>query len=294
MGPIEIHGVRLPEIKRGDDVGRLICKNFELEDRDVVVVTSKIVSKAEGNLVSLDEIEPSKEAINISKKAKKNAKLVELILRRSRIIGILPMYELYKGGVINLESISKHPDEAEKLLENDQNLLITLVDDHICTDAGIDLSNTPEGFVSLPPENPMKSAEKIRESIKEISGKDIAEDIAVLISDTEVFLGGSIELCKGYAGICPVTRKFASLDIYGRPKWGGVEALAHEICCAASLVMGQAGEGVPVAVVRGVDYEECEFSFNASDAFEIIVKENSRFIGFRNILKVVTRLFKVV
>lgn len=98
----------------------------------------------------------------------------------------------------------------------------------------------PAGYAVLPPENPNESAKRIRESIMAASGKDVA----VLISDTEAFVGGSIEVCRGYAGICPVKRSFGEKDIYRRAKYGESEALAHEICCAASLLMGQAGEGI--------------------------------------------------
>ena len=176
------------------------------------------------------------------------------------------------------------------VLERDKSLLLTLVGGSIYTDAGVDFSNVPPGYAVLPPENPNKSAKRIRESIKMISGKDVA----VLISDTEVFVGGSIEVCRGYAGICPVKRRFGEEDIYGRAKYGGCEALAHEICCAASLLMGQAGEGIPVVVIRGMNYEKsCSVPEpDLEKAIKILLRENVKLIGLRKVISALYNLTK--
>jgi len=289
MMKIEIYGIRLPEIKKGDNIGKIICENFKLKDGDIVVVTSKIVSKAEGRYIKLDEIKVSKDAEKIAEKVGKDAKIVEIILRLSKIVGTIPLYRLVVEGIIDLKDISKSPQEALKLIEKDKCLLITLIDNQIYTDAGIDFSNCPLGYVCLPPEDPMRSAKKIREEVKECSSKNVA----VLISDTEVFFGGSLEVCRGYAGICPTKREFAAPDIYGRLKYGGAEALVHEICNAASLVMGQTTEKVPVAVVRGVIYEDCKVKdIDYKKALKIIAKENAKLIGTKSILKFIIDLMR--
>ncbi len=287
---LELFGVKLPEIKVGDDIGKLICESFELRDGDIVVITSKIVSKAEGRIVKIDEVKPSKEAEEIAKKVGKSAKLVELILRNSRVIGTIPVFELVKRRIFDPRMLSEDVDAALRVLERDKSLLLTIVNSSIYSDAGIDLSNVPPGYAALPPADPIKSARKIRESIRSFSGKDVA----VLISDTEIFIGGSIEVCRGYAGICPVKRKFGEKDIYGKPKWGGCEALVHEICCAASLLMGQSSESVPVVVIRGLSYErKCEIKeSNLYEALKIVARENAKLFGIRKIIGAVLQFLK--
>jgi len=287
---LEIFGVKLPEIKKGDNIGELVCENFDLKDGDVVVVTSKIVSKAEGRFVKISEIKPTKDAINLAKKAGKPPELVELILRNSRVVGIIPVHDLVSRGLFDPQGLSKNPELALKVLEKDKSLLITLVNSSIYTDAGIDASNVPEGYFALPPKDPMRSAEAIRESILNHSGKRVA----VLISDTEVFLNGSIEVCRGYSGICPVKREFGEPDIYGKPKWGGCEALIHEICCAASLIIGQSHEGIPVVVLRGLKYEDdCKIkSISLENIFRAFIKENIKFIGAGKIMRFVFDFLK--
>ncbi len=284
---LELFGVKLPDVKPGDDVGKLICDSFKLEDGDIVVVTSKVISKAEGRIVRIDEIEPSKYAVEIARKVGKPPELVELILRSSRIVGVIPVFELLRRGIFDARMLSPNVDAAIDTLEKDRGLLVTLVGSSIYSDAGIDLSNVPPGYAALPPANPDESARRIRESIRRHSGKNVA----VLISDTEIFVGGSIEVCRGKAGICLVRRKFGEADLYGRPKWGGCEALAHEICCAASLLMGQGGEGVPVVVLRGLEYEDCEVGgVDIERALKVVIVENLKFLGLRRILGAVLRL----
>jgi len=245
MAKIEIFGVSLPEIREGDNIAKLIVERFQLEDGDIVVITSKIVSKAKGLVVRLDSITPSEEAVRIAEKVGKDARLVELILRRGKIIGIIPVYALASS--IDISAISDNPKLALELMKKDQTLLLTLVNGQIYSDAGIDASNHPEGFVSIPPDA-MEAAREIREEIARISGRDVA----VLIADTEVFFGGSLDVCRGYAGIHPVSREFGREDRFGRPKYGGVDAIVHELCCAAALLFGQTSAGIPVAVIRGV------------------------------------------
>ena len=88
---IEMFGTKLPLIKPGDDLAQLICNNSELRDGDIVVVTSKIVSKSEGRIVKLGEIKPSKGAKELATKTGKPYKIVELISQNSKIVGIIPI-----------------------------------------------------------------------------------------------------------------------------------------------------------------------------------------------------------
>lgn len=118
------------------------------------------------------------------------------------------------------------------------------------SDAGVDSSNAPPGTYVVPPRNHSEVARKIHEKIRELTGKYIP----VVICDTEFFLGGSIDFARGCWGLDPVDRGFGALDLYGKPKYGGVDIVAHELCATAALIMKQGSEGIPAAIIRGVKY----------------------------------------
>ena len=138
---IKLIGIELPEIKPGDDVGRLICERVDLEDHDVVVVTSKVVSKAEGRLVKVNDITPSKEVEKLAKKTGKPVELVELIMRNSEIVGVIPVFSLINDGAVDAKMLSENAKLVKAVLKRDKSLLVTLVGKPLYTDAGIDFSN---------------------------------------------------------------------------------------------------------------------------------------------------------
>lgn len=218
----------LPLIKEGDDLVEIINraideKGIALEDEDIIAVTEKIVSKAEGRLLRLDSIAPSEEAERLGEKTGKDPRIVELILRESKEV-------LYAGEFVVVET--KHG--------------------FICANAGIDQSNIEDGFVKLLPEDPDASARKLREGIEAKYGKRIG----VLIMDSwgRPFRRGSIGVAIGASGIETLWDRRGEKDIFGRQLEVTRVALGDCLASAASLLMGEAREQVPVVIIKGVDF----------------------------------------
>jgi len=210
----------IPEVSEGDDVAELVTRAIELEDDDVVVLAQKIVSKSEGRIVRLDEVEPSARAEELA--GDQDPRRTEVILRESnRIVRVRPP------------------------------LLITETRHGlICASAGVDGSNAPEpGTVVLLPKDPDASAARIRTRLHELSGRTVG----VVITDSfgRPWRQGTIDVAIGAAGITTL------LDLRGRRDRVGYElqatqiAVGDEIASAAELVMGKV-DGVPGAVVRGL------------------------------------------
>jgi len=226
----------IPLIQQGDDIGAVICEvsekeKFSFENGDIVVVTSKIVSKAEGRLINTYKVKPSEETVALAKKLEIDPGKLEVIL-----------------------------GETKKVLIARPGLIVT--EDRlgfISTGAGVDSSNTlpgPKGqVVSLLPENPDASAKRIREVIEEKTGKKIA----VIINDTfgRADRKGSVGMTIGISGIAAVYYPPTREDIHGKKRSPEI-AQIDEIAAAASLIMGQTNERRPVVIVRGVDFQPSE------------------------------------
>ena len=259
IGKLELLPLRtIPEVKPGDDLGEIISEAARreigfLQEKDIAVITMKIVSKAEGCLIELDNILPFKKAKSIARKTGKPVQLMQAILDHSeKIIGVIPFHKLIRKGLIDHKKFSNRQEEALELIRHDPSFLIT-VDKQgaIYSDAGVDTSNHPKGIASYPPINPDLSAKKIRQSIKNHTDKNIA----VIIADTEIILSGTIDVPRGISGIPFRSKKFAEEDRFNKPKYGGVDLIAIELTAAASLLFGQTDEGVPVVIARGYEYE---------------------------------------
>ncbi|KPJ50398.1 MAG: hypothetical protein AMJ38_01865 [Dehalococcoidia bacterium DG_22] len=224
----------MPEVRPGDDLAVLILEavrgqGVDLEDGDVLVVTQKIVSKAEGRLVFLREVEPSTRAQEMAARMGKDPRLLEVILRESRRI------VRQERGVIICET--KHG--------------------LVCANAGVDTSNVGGGVVSLLPQNPDQSAERIRAAIQEKKGISIA----VIVSDTfgRPWREGHTNVAIGLAGMNPIKDYVGQRDPHGYVLRVSTMAVADELAAAAELVMEKLSR-VPVAIVRGFDYQRAEGS----------------------------------
>ena len=139
-------------------------------------------------------------------------------------------------------------------------IVVETNDGNICASAGIDVSNVcgDESFVGLLPLNPDNEADRIRNSLKKITGKDVA----VIISDTQgrPFRSGAIGVAIGVSGMKPLWKRAGEKDLYGYELKSSIIATADEAASAASLLMGQADEGIPVAIIRGARYLKGEGS----------------------------------
>lgn len=257
MKKIELFGLQtIGKIKQGDNLAQIIVKSAEQEigelaEKDIVVLTSKIVSKAQGRTRRMADVVPGKEALCISRKTGKDAKWLQMIFDEGHeVLAIMPL-----TGVIKEHIFGASEDAAVTgdLVEHEQAICITLGRDgrlYSC-DAGIDGSNYPAGVVGLMPEDCDAAARQIRQDLQELTGKKLA----VILADTEMIPFGTMDFAVGSSGIEPVSKQFGHRDIYGKPKFGGIDLTAHELCSASALVFGQTGAGVPVAVVRGYEYE---------------------------------------
>jgi len=196
------------EIERGADLAGLIAAAFPLADGDVVVVTQKVVSKAEGAMVEVDPADP------LSHKPIVERESVRILRRRGELI----------------ISETKHG--------------------FVCANAGIDLSNVERGWAALLPDDPDRSARRIRDGLRGKAGVDVG----VIVSDTfgRPWRRGVTDVAIGSAGLVPVLDLRGTQDAYGRELQVTEVALVDELAAAAELVMGKA-TGIPAAVVRGGD-----------------------------------------
>lgn len=251
MNPIQVFAVEnLPLIKKGDNLGKLIVEaakkqNTPIQEKDIVVVTHVVVSKAEGNVVDLDKVKPSEKAKEIAQKTNKDPALVEVILQ-----------------------------ETKDIVRVGQNSIITeTVSGIICANAGVDRSNVSGDRNVVPlPKNPSVSAENIRKEIKRLTDADVA----VIISDTHgrPFRLGEINVAVGVAGFKPIRDRRGEKDLFGYVLRIKQTAIADELSSAAELVIGQANEGIPAAIIRGYNYQKDE---NASATSLTRAKERDLF-----------------
>ena len=212
----------LPEIQAGDDLGELIAAKLELEDGDVVVFAQKAVSKAEGRVLRLDEIEPSQQAREIAGDDQ-DPRRIEAILR-----------------------------EAKRVVRVRKPLVIAETrHGFICASAGVDSSNAPApGMLVLLPEDPDASADRLRARLQELTGRNVA----VLITDSfgRPWRQGTIDVALGASGLEVMRDLRGQRDRVGYELHATMIAVGDEIAGAAELVMGKV-DGIPAAVVRGLE-----------------------------------------
>ena len=297
---VELYGLRLPEIKPGDDLARLVIDAASKEaggirDGDVLVVTSKVISKAYGFLIRLDEVEPSRRALKIAEKTGGDPRFIQAVLDNSdEILFVLPFAKLVEKGVIRIERMSRNIAGAREAMKKAPYKLIVRRGGQIYSSAGLDSSNHPEGVVSVPPENMDEYAREIRRRILELTGRRVA----VVVTDTEMWLSlGSLDFARGSSGIEVVHKGFGDPDLYGKPKFGGVDRIADEIACASALLMGQTDEGIPAVIIRGYRYAGSEEGVSdyqlSADAIRYAVKEiiksSIRILGFKWLFKMLIK-----
>jgi len=215
-------------IRPGDDLAQIIleaarAEGVDLLDGDVVVISQKIVSKAEGLLVDLSRVKIRRRARTLSRRTRKDPRLVELILR-----------------------------DASRVLRADrQAFVVRRRNGFVCLNAGLDKSNVEgQQVYSTLPTDPDLTANMLKKRLEERSGKKIA----VIVADTysRPFRAGQVEFAIGVAGIEPVVDYRGQQDLFGYELKYKFVALADEIAAAAELVMGQGSERRPVAIVRGL------------------------------------------
>ncbi len=221
---------KFPLIGAGDDIGQIIYQRskedgFTFENNDIVVIASKIVSKAENAIVRLSDIEPGEKAQALSRETGRDARLCQVYLNES-------------AEILNVK--------GRMIITRDRL-------GYINTSANVDRKNIApydKGMVVLLPKNPDQSSQWIRSRIQTLSGKEIAVIICDSFGKPDRF--GTIGVAIGIAGIRHLEEK-SGQDLFGNPANTCI-ALVDEIAAAASMLMGQTDEGCPVVIARGIPY----------------------------------------
>jgi coenzyme F420-0:L-glutamate ligase / coenzyme F420-1:gamma-L-glutamate ligase len=228
--------IGLPIVKVGDDLAKLVLEASSKQgtpilDGDVLVLCHVIVSRAEGRVIDLKTVEPSVPAANFAVYTGKDPRLVEVVLRESRAVRRMG------PGVLVTETRQGF----------------------VCANSGVDKSNVPgEDIVAPLPLDPDASAKAVREGIREINGRDVA----VIVCDTHgrAHRDGEVNVAVGSSGLNVIKDRRGEKDLFGYELHIKRTAVADELAAAAELVIGQADEGVPVAIIRGYRFDKSETS----------------------------------
>jgi coenzyme F420-0:L-glutamate ligase/coenzyme F420-1:gamma-L-glutamate ligase len=232
----------IPLIHPGDDLAEITLQAVQrstigLQDGDILVYAQKIISKAEGQLVNLVTITPSRRALELAASVEKDARLVELILRESKVV-----LRTRTGTIIVEHRLG-----------------------FVCANAGIDHSNVAgegtreEEWVLLLPEDPSASARRLRGRLQAASGARLG--VMIIDSHGRAWRNGTVGVAIGFSGVPGLVDLRGKPDLFGfRLRITQVGA-ADELAAGASLMMGQAGEATPLIHVRGFPYVLREGSF---------------------------------
>jgi len=223
---MHLFGIHTKLVEPDDDLVNIILdaiheQKLVIEDKDILAITSKALATVQGRIVRLNSIKPSEKARKLAGKHDLEPTYVEIILREAD--------EIY-GGV--------------------RKALLTLKNNVLIANAGVDHKNAPEGCVILWPEKPHESAEKIRIKILKRTGKHVG----VIIVDSRVtpLRMGTTGVAIGIAGFEPIVDCRGARDLYGNPVLITRHALADDLASAAHLIMREADERVPAVIIRGM------------------------------------------
>jgi len=222
---MQLTGIRTPLIIPGDDIAEILCSSMKaqgiiLQDNDILVLAESAVATAEGRVIRLDSVRPSRKALELSKIYQNDPRKMELIMQESdEILGGIP-------GVV-----------------------VTITKGVLSPSAGIDNSNAPVGQVVLLPADPRKSAIDIREKLM----KKYKCSIAVIVGDsrTQPLRLGCVGIALGCAGIEPVEDLRGRKDLFGKPLLITRRATADNLVSAAQVIMGESDESTPAVLIRG-------------------------------------------
>ncbi len=208
-------------------------RKLQFENNDLLAVTSKIVAYSQGRIVKLSDVKPSEESGKLAKQHSLQPEFAELILR-----------------------------ESDKILGGVDKAILTLKDNILTANAGIDNKNAPPGFAVLWPTDPEKSANSIREQIMKATGKKIG--VIIVDSGLIPLRIGTIGLAVAVAGFKPIRDTRRRADIFGKPLVMTRHAVADDLASAAHLLMGEAAEKTPIVLIRDapVDFDDGVYGAN--------------------------------
>jgi coenzyme F420-0:L-glutamate ligase len=229
---MKLYAVKTRIIKVGDDLVEIILRSLkrqglQLEDGDILALTSKIIAYAEGRIAKLSDITPSNEAKKLAQQFSLQPEFAELVSR-----------------------------EANKIYGGVERAVLTLKNGVLTANAGIDNKNAPNGFVALWPVNPQKWAKSIREDIMQKTGKKVA--ILIVDSGLMPLRVGTTGLALAVAGFRPVNDCRGEKDIFGKPLIITRHAVANDLASAAHLIMGETAQKTPIVLIKEapVDFDD--------------------------------------
>ena len=236
---MKFYAIKTDIVKAGDDLvqiilGSLKAQGLQLEDKDVLVLTSKIVSYAQGRLVKLSKVNPSEKAKRFARKFSLKPEFAELILR-----------------------------EADRIYGGVDKAILTLKDSVLAPNAGVDNKNAPEDSAILWPVNLRGWIKTFREKI----GRETGKRVGVLVVDSGLvpLRIGTIGLALAVAGFKPIVDRRKDIDLYGKPIVITRHAVADDLASAAHVLMGEAAEQVPAVLIRDAPVEFDDVAYSGKD-----------------------------
>jgi len=226
---VRLYGLKTPIVKTGDKLVEIVseslhARKLQLEENDVLVFTSKVVSLAEGHLVKLSSIRPSEKAKQLAHQYMLTPEFAHLVLT-----------------------------EADKIYCGVPKAVLALKNGVLAANAGVDNKNAPEGYVVLLPEDPGKSAKKIRDELRRRTGKRVG--VMIIDSGLAPLRIGTTGLTLAVAGFKPIKDHRRDKDLYGKTITMTRQALADDLASAAHFLMGESTEKTPVVLIRGVSLD---------------------------------------
>ena len=226
---MKLLGIKTRLIRAGDNLVEIVLEslreqNLELEQNDVLVFTSKVVSYAEGRLAKLNDIKPSAKARKLALRYELTPEFAQLVIA-----------------------------EADKIYGGVPKAVLTLKSGVMAPNAGVDNKNSPEGYAILWPKNPENSAKRIRDEIRRRTGTRVA--VMIVDSGLVPLRIGTVGLALGVAGFQPIGEHRGKKDLYGKTVVITRHAVADDLASAAHLLMGESAEKTPVVLVRDAPLE---------------------------------------
>lgn len=229
---MKLEAVKMRVIGNGDDLVNAILEaireqGLQLENDDILALTSKVIAQAENRLVKLSKVKPSKKAKDLARRFSFQPAFAELILR-----------------------------EADKIYGGVQKAVLTLKNGILTANAGIDNKNTPKDYAALWPTDPKKWVRYIREEIKNRTGKRVA--VLIVDSGLSPLRKGTIGLALAVAGFKPIKDRRGEEDLYGKPIIITQHAVADDLASAAHFLMGEGAEKTPAVIIKDakVDFDD--------------------------------------
>ncbi len=207
---------------------------IEIQDNDIITVAETPLGTTEGRVVNLKDVPVSREAMTLADKYELLPEVAQLIIQ-----------------------------EADDILGGIPHVVLTIKNNTLMANAGIDKSNVPPGFASLLPLDSRVSAEKLREEVKKRTGKTIG--VMVIDSRTQPLRLGNIGMALGVAGFRPVADDRGRKDLFGNELRITRRAIADNLASACTAVMGESNESVPAALIRDAPVEFVNQSFDSSE-----------------------------